>query len=84
MGKQLYSDAREAVRALLRQARKDAGLSQVDLAAKLGRPQSYVSEYESSTRKLDFVAVGEVLDACQADLVEFAKAYIKATKGIPK
>lgn len=84
MGKQLYSDAREVVRALLRQARTDAQLSQVELAKKLGRPQSYVSEYERSHRRLDWVSVTEVLDACQHDLIQFSKDYLSAVRKLPK
>ena len=80
MGKQLYSDAREVVRALLRQARTNAGLSQVELAARLGRPQSYVSDYERSHRRLDWVGVAEVLEACQHDLLRFTQDYLAATK----
>lgn len=36
--------------------RKAAGIRQIDLAAKLGKPQSYVSKVESRERRLD---VGE-------------------------
>jgi transcriptional regulator with XRE-family HTH domain len=48
---------------LLVQARSDAGLSQVDLAARLNRPQSYVSKYESGERRLDLVEFIEVTEA---------------------
>lgn len=75
MGKQLYSDDREKFRQMLKSVRVNAGLSQTELATKLGRPQSYVSDYERGHRRLDWVAVAEVLDACEYDLVRFAKAY---------
>lgn len=48
---------------LLVQARADAGLSQVDLAARLNRPQSFVSKYESGERRLDVVEFVEVTEA---------------------
>ena len=48
---------------LLVQARANAGLSQVDLAARLGRPQSFVSKYESGERRLDVVEFIEVIEA---------------------
>lgn len=80
MAKQLYSNAREVVRTLLRQARTEAGLSQVELAARLGRPQSYVSDYERSHRRLDWVGVAEALDACGYDLLRFTQDYLVATK----
>ena len=53
---------------LLVQARQAAGLNQVDLAARLGRPQSYVSKYESGERRLDVVEFIEAAEAigCEA------------------
>ncbi len=48
---------------LLSAARCDAGLSQVDLARLLGKPQSYISKFESGQRRLDVV---ELLDVTEA------------------
>ncbi|MEF2278751.1 helix-turn-helix transcriptional regulator [Deinococcus sp. YIM 134068] len=45
-------------------ARKSAGLTQAELAARLGKAQSFVSKYEVGERRLDvieFVAVAGVL-----------------------
>lgn len=81
MGKRLYSEAREALRGLLRDVRRGAGITQVELSKRLGRPQSYVSDYERGHRRLDWVAVHEVLDACGYDLLSFSRRYLKATKG---
>ena len=39
----------------LRQARMDAGLTQIQVARKLSRPQSFVSKVESGERRVDFV-----------------------------
>ena len=40
-----------------------AGLTQADVAAKLKRPQSFVSKYESGERNLDVI---EFLAVCRA------------------
>jgi transcriptional regulator with XRE-family HTH domain len=40
---------------LITEARKKSGLTQADVAIKLGRPQSYVSKYENGERRLDVV-----------------------------
>jgi len=39
----------------LRQARKDAGLTQRDVAGRLGRSQSFVAKAETGERRLDVV-----------------------------
>lgn len=39
----------------LRQARLDAGLTQSDVAARLGKPQSFISKVELGERCLDVV-----------------------------
>lgn len=75
MQKRLYSHERETFRALLRQVRLKAGLTQTELCAKLKRSQSYVSDYERGHRRLDWVSVAEILRACDFELVEFAAQY---------
>lgn len=46
-------------------ARKSAGLTQMELAQLLGKPQSYVSKYERGERRLDvleFLTLSDLLD----------------------
>ena len=51
----------------LRKARLDAGLSQVQVAKKLNRPQSHVSNVESGQQRVDVV-----------ELKRFARMYGKS------
>ncbi len=44
-------------------SRRKAGISQTDLARKLGKRQQFVSKYESGERRLDAI---EVIDICRA------------------
>jgi transcriptional regulator with XRE-family HTH domain len=60
-------------RLLLVKARKAAGLTQVELSAKLSRPQSYVSKYERGERRLDVVEFLEVARALGIDASKFLK-----------
>lgn len=69
------------MRDLLRQVRSAARLTQLELSEKLGRPQSYVSDYERGHRRLDWVAVDEVISACGYSLSKFAAEYLAATSG---
>jgi transcriptional regulator with XRE-family HTH domain len=61
--KSVFSRKHAQLRKVLVQARRDAGLTQVALAKKLGRPQSFVSKFERGERRLD---VAEFLDVARA------------------
>lgn len=53
--------------------RREKGLTQSQVAARLRRPQSFVSKYESGERRLDLVelrAVAEALDSRLREVVE--------------
>jgi Helix-turn-helix len=67
----------EALLGLFRQARIDAGLSQVDLARILSKPQSFVSKYESGTRRLDLLELRDVCRAMGISVVEFVRRFDK-------
>jgi transcriptional regulator with XRE-family HTH domain len=54
---------------LLVEARQTAGLTQVSLAKRLGRPQSFVSKYERGERRLDMIEFLEVARALSLDAV---------------
>lgn len=61
--KSLYTPRNDRLRAILIEARNRAGLTQVDLAERLRRPQSFVSKYERGERRLDVVEFLELADA---------------------
>jgi len=66
----------ERFRVLLVGARKRAGVTQEELAARLGRPQSYVSKSERGERRLDVVEFVEIALALGLDPVELLRAYV--------
>lgn len=55
------------LRKILVQARHDARLTQVALAKKLGRPQSFVSKFERGERRLDVIEFVDVARAVGID-----------------
>lgn len=63
MEKSIYSAEYQRLCALLRQLREEAGLTQVQVAAELGEPQSFVSKYESGERRLDVIELKHVAQA---------------------
>ncbi len=60
-----------AIVALLKQVRKDAGLSQEQLAAKLKRSRTYVTKCELGERRLDLLEWLEYCRACGAEPTDF-------------
>jgi transcriptional regulator with XRE-family HTH domain len=58
------------LRKLLVDARKTAGLTQIDLSARLNRPQSFVSKYERGERRLDVTEFIEVARALKVNPTE--------------
>ncbi|MBK1785986.1 helix-turn-helix domain-containing protein [Prauserella cavernicola] len=68
MEKSIYSAEYQRLCQLLRDARHDAGLTQVQVASRLGVPQSFVSKYESGERRLDVVELRHVLEALEISI----------------
>lgn len=56
-----HSKEEKAFRCFLRESRKALGLTQADLAGRLGVPQSFVSKYESGERLLTFIETLTIL-----------------------
>lgn len=60
--KSLHSRAYDRFRQSLKAARQAAGLTQVEAARRLGRPQSFVAKVEMGERRVDIV---ELADMCR-------------------
>ena len=63
----------ELFRRLLVRARKDSGLTQTEVAARLGHGQAYVSKYERGRKSLGVIEFIEVADAVGFDPSEMLK-----------
>ena len=58
---------------VLRDARLKAGLTQVELAARLRVQQAWVSKSEGRTRRLDVIELRQICHALEIDFVEFVR-----------
>lgn len=58
-----YRHMYEILQKALVEARLSKCLTQTEVATRLGKPQSFVSKYESGERRLDVI---ELLEVCQA------------------
>ena len=63
--------------ALLRELRLEAGLRQVDMARKLGKPQAFVSYYESGARRLDLLELRQICGILGITLPDFVRKFEK-------
>jgi transcriptional regulator with XRE-family HTH domain len=63
---------------VLAQARHDAGLTQKDLAARLRKPQSFVSGYENGQRRIDVIELAIIAEVLAADPVKIFAEIVKA------
>lgn len=72
--KSIYSDEYQRLLRLLVEARTSANLTQSEVAARLVRPQSFVSKYERGERRLDVVEYLRVSRAVGADPFRLLKA----------
>ncbi|MER9855953.1 MULTISPECIES: helix-turn-helix transcriptional regulator [unclassified Mesorhizobium] len=70
MPKSLRSPRHQRFLAQLVSLRKAKGLTQAQVAEKLGRPQSFVAKYEGGERRLDVIEFLDLTAALDADRCE--------------
>lgn len=75
MDKAIGSAEHRRLCALLRTYRERAGLTQVELAERLGVPQSFVSKYENGERRLDLIELRQVCGAIGVKLAAVIAAF---------
>jgi len=78
MAKSIYSAGQRRLQKLLRQVREEAELTQTDLAARLRKPQSFVSKYESGERRLDLVELNQICGEIGISLVNLVQRFVKS------
>lgn len=63
-------------------ARREAGITQMELSRALGKPQSFVSKYESGERRLDvieFITICEALGIAPTKIIKRLEAKSVST-----
>lgn len=66
----LHSKGYKVLTRLLIEARTDAGLTQQQVADRLGKHQSFVAKYEGGERRLDVVELISICEAINSDPVK--------------
>jgi hypothetical protein len=80
MSRPKFTKADDLFRQLLKRNRISKGLTQAELAGRLGQPQSHVSKYELGERRLDFLETVLICQAMGVDFVEFAASFVSELK----
>lgn len=69
---------------LVREIRLTAGVTQEELSRKLGRPQSFISDVERGTRRLDVLELRDICGHLAQPFVDFVAEYERRlAKGRP-
>ena len=76
MPKSVFTDAYGDVTAVMRTARLNAGLHQSQLAAKLGKDQSFISNIERGHRRMDVLEFYAIARALKRDPLELFEAIV--------
>ena len=81
MRKSLKSAEYARLVAMLVAVRHAAGVRQQKLAAKLGKPQSFIAKYEGGERRIDLIEFIAIARALDADPVKLFKDFVAGEPG---
>ncbi|WP_312134396.1 helix-turn-helix transcriptional regulator [Brevundimonas sp.] len=76
MPSSIFTDRHQAFISFLAATRKEAGLTQVELATRLGKPQSYVSKVERGERRIDVIEFCQIAEALGHDPAKLLQEFI--------
>ena len=77
MTKTIYRSEHQALLSLLKKYRAEAGLTQVQCSKALNRPQSFMSDVENGTRRLDVVQLRDLCLVLGISLIELVEELEK-------
>lgn len=78
MPSSVFTEAYASFISTLVELRKTNGLTQAELASRLGKPQQFVSAFERRVRRLDVVELYAVLRALGADPEAFVQRFYRS------
>ena len=80
MRKTIHTPEYAIVRDILRAARREVGLSQRDIAARLKVPPSWIAKVEMGERRVDVIEFVRILHACNANV---SAALAQVAQAVP-
>ncbi|MGX1586485.1 helix-turn-helix domain-containing protein [Brevundimonas diminuta] len=76
MPSSIFTHRHQEFIAFIASARKAASITQVELAARLGKPQSFVSKVERGERRIDVIEFCQIAEALGQDPTELLREFI--------
>lgn len=73
MSKALYRRENDVFLKLLKEKRLDSGLTQAQCSDQLGRPQSFMSDVETGSRRIDIIQLRDLCGILGISLPEFTE-----------
>lgn len=70
MTKAIYRPEHQVFLEILKRRRIEAGLTQVECSTALGRPQSFMSDVEMGSRRLDIIQIWDICQVLGCDFLE--------------
>lgn len=77
MPSSIFTERHQQFIGFIASARKAAGITQVELAARLGKPQSFVSKVERGERRIDVIEFCQVAEALGRDPAEMLREFVE-------
>lgn len=75
MTKAIYRPEYEVFLDILKRHRVAAGLTQVECSKALGRPQSFMSDVERGSRRLDIMQIRDLCQVFGCDFLDFLQEF---------
>ena len=75
----IHSEPYRELLSLLRERRRAAGLNQQELAARVGRRQTWLSKVETGERRIDVEELRQLCVAMDVDFLDFVRKWLKST-----
>lgn len=82
MSKTAFTEAHRILVQMLTRARHESGILQAELAEKLGKDQSFISNIERYQRRIDVIEFCDIADAIGIDKEAFFKEFLESRKNI--
>ncbi|RFD29211.1 transcriptional regulator [Pseudomonas sp. GL93] len=75
MPKTIYRREYDVLLSLIKKHRKESGMTQADCSKALERPQSFMSDVETGSRRLDIVQLRDLCKVLGIELIELIEEF---------